>query len=263
MASCRFCGDKVGMFRRAHKECEIGAKHLEGRASDAAGSQSAADHFSEELLKSSLLPRVRQAIVDTGFERAVAGTLEDGVISDEEHTALQVYRDRFGVTPGHMEQDINNGIILRHVLEGDVDALTVNAVGADLPFNFMKSEKLVWVQGGVGYGKTVTRREFKGGSTGYSVRVAKGVYLRQSAFKGRPVSTSSLELVDSGIFGVTTKHIYFAGGQERFRVRHDKVVAYDQYEDGIGIMRDGARAKPELFTGLDGWFAYNLLRNLG
>ena len=262
MARCRFCGDKAGLFRKAHEDCEVEAKHLELRAFEAAASEAAADRFSQELRDSSLLTPVHQGIIDAGFKRAVATTLDDGVISDEERGTLEVYRERFGVTPGHMEQDIHNGIILRHVLEGDLEGLTVNAVGVDLPFNFMKSEKLVWVQGDVGYGKTVTRREFRGGSTGYSVRVAKGVYLRQSAFKGHPVSTSSLELVDNGLMGVTTKHIYFAGAQERFRVRHDKIVAYDQYEDGIGVMRDGARAKPEIFTGLDGWFAYNLLRNL-
>ena len=39
-------------------------------------------------------------------------------------------------------------------------------------------------------------------------------------------------------------------------------MAFDQYEDGIGIMRDGVRAKPEVFTNIDGWFIYNLLMNI-
>lgn len=46
------------------------------------------------------------------------------------------------------------------------------------------------------------------------------------------------------------------------RVRHDRIVTLEPYSDGVGIMRDGVRAKPETFQLGDGWFACNLLRNI-
>ena len=66
------------------------------------------------------------------------------------------------------------------------------------------------------------------------------------------------------ILAITTKHIYFHGQQERFRVRYDKIVSFEPYENGLGYMRDLARAKPETFEtpGNDGWFLYNLVTNL-
>jgi hypothetical protein len=41
-----------------------------------------------------------------------------------------------------------------------------------------------------------------------------------------------------------------------------KTDAARRYSDGIGIQRDAASAKPEVFKTGDGWFAYNLITNL-
>ena len=55
---------------------------------------------------------------------------------------------------------------------------------------------------------------------------------------------------------------YFAGRQKQFRVRYDKIVAFEPFSDGFGIMRDAPTAKPQTFWTGDGWFAYNLAVNL-
>lgn len=34
------------------------------------------------------------------------------------------------------------------------------------------------------------------------------------------------------------------------------------FDDGIGVMRDTASAKPESFVIGDGWFAYNLINSI-
>ena len=60
---------------------------------------------------------------------------------------------------------------------------------------------------------------------------------------------------------LTTTHIHFAGGRKRFRVRYDKIVSFDPYEDGFGIMRDAQTARPQAFRTGDGWFTYNLSAN--
>jgi hypothetical protein len=36
----------------------------------------------------------------------------------------------------------------------------------------------------------------------------------------------------------------------------------DPYEDGIGLQKDGATAKPLIFKNIDGWFTYNAISNL-
>ena len=67
---------------------------------------------------------------------------------------------------------------------------------------------------------------------------------------------------DTGMLGLTTEHIYFAGRRKRFRVRYDRIVSFDPYKDGSGIMRDPQTAKPQAFRTGDGWFTHNLAANL-
>ena len=64
------------------------------------------------------------------------------------------------------------------------------------------------------------------------------------------------------MLGLTTKHLYFAGARKKFRVRYAKIVSFEPYSDGLGIMRDAQTAKPQTFRTGDGWFAYNLAANL-
>jgi hypothetical protein len=45
-------------------------------------------------------------------------------------------------------------------------------------------------------------------------------------------------------------------------VRYDRIVSFEAYDDGIGIMRDTQTAKPESFRTTEGWFVYNLVTNL-
>ena len=52
------------------------------------------------------------------------------------------------------------------------------------------------------------------------------------------------------------------GKPEKFRVRYDRIVSFEPYEDGLGIMRDAQTAKPQTFVTGDGWSVYNLAVNL-
>ena len=66
----------------------------------------------------------------------------------------------------------------------------------------------------------------------------------------------------SFLLGLTTKHLCFAGSRKRFRVRYDRIVSFDPYDDGFGIMREAQSAKPQTLRTGDGWFPYNLATNL-
>ena len=135
-------------------------------------------------------------------------------------------------------------------------------VNGAVPFNLMKSEQLVWVIQGVDYLETVVRRECCGASHGVSIRVARGLYYSPRQFRSRPIEWEETVHAGTGMLGLTTKHIYFAGARKKFRVRCDKIVAFEPFSDGFGIMRDTQMAKPQSFITGGSWFAYNLAANL-
>ena len=135
-------------------------------------------------------------------------------------------------------------------------------VTADHPFQLLKSESLVWAAPAV-YGKT--GREYRAGSQGASFRVAKGVSFRVGGTRGRTVDTP-IQFKHPGVFGVTTKHLYFAADDPHhgpsFRVRLDRIVTTTPFQDGLSFMRDNASAKPEGFMHLDGVFLQAVLDKL-
>ena len=199
------------------------------------------------------------------WEAAVEGTLEDGLLTLDEENALTRYMDHFGITAGQVNQ---NGVlttmvqaaVIRDVASGVVPQR--QNIAGRVPFNLMKSEQLVWVMDGVDYLEVVTRRERRGSSHGLSIRVARGVYYRPGVFRSRSVEWEETVHQDTGLLGLTTKHIYFSGPRKKFRVRYDRIVDFEPFSDGFGLMRDAQTAKPQSFRTGDGWFAYNLAVNL-
>ena len=221
--------------------------------------------ISDSLRESGLTDRQARSMLVRAWETAVQGALEDGVISLDEEHALSLYLHHFDLSSA----DVNvNGTHTTLVKAGAIRELAQGIIperqrfSGRVPFNLMKSESLVWVFEGVDYIETVTRRETHGSSQGFSIRVMRGVYYRPSTFRSRTVEWDETGRVDTGLMGLTTKHIYFAGTKKRFRVRYDRIVTFEPYEDGIGIMREAQTAKPQAFITGDGWFAFNLATNL-
>lgn len=237
-----------------------GLEDLEGRIRETAASADI-EMFEHELTE----------VLEKGWCQAVEEAVEDHVLSEEEKRCLNRYRAHFRLDETRLDvygqhfQLFKMMNLLRSLTEDEIlprfDLGTVREQFGRLPFNMMKSESLVWVFPNVRYLKEVTRREFRGSSMGASIRVAKGVYVRPGTFKGRSVESSSMEYQDSGVFGITTKHIYFTGSQKSFRVRLEKIVSFDPYKDALHIMRDTASAKPEAFTlsAFEVWFSVNVI----
>ena len=201
--------------------------------------------------------------------------MADGIISREEEKQIRASRDednalaKYAAHFGLTQQDLDgNGVqtslvqaaVIRDVTRGIVPQR--QRVNGAVPFNLMKSEQLVWVIQGVDYLETVVRRERRGTSHGVSIRVARGLYYSPRQFRSRPIEWEETVHADTGMLGLTTKHLYFAGARKKFRVRYAKIVSFEPYSDGLGIMRDAQTAKPQTFRTGDGWFAYNLTANL-
>ena len=62
-----------------------------------------------------------------------------------------------------------------------------------------ESEPLSWVMDDVDYIETVVRRERRGSSHGLSIRIARGVYYRPSAFRNRAIEWEESVHQDTGL----------------------------------------------------------------
>jgi hypothetical protein len=101
-------------------------------------------------------------------------------------------------------------------------------------------------------------RSAEAGSTGTSVRLMKGVYLRSSGYKGERIRTDELQSVGTGYLVVTNKNLFFYG-PEIVKAPLKKIAGVQPYTDGIGIFKDGQNAKPIYFMLDDPFYAANLI----
>ncbi|MCY3720565.1 MAG: hypothetical protein OXG07_13550 [Anaerolineaceae bacterium] len=273
MGRCRYCGEDAGLLRREHRDCRIA--HGQGRERiNALVLKATRDGQVNEGLRREIGDIAREShiaagdlrdLVSAGWSAAVEHALDDHVITGQEEANLHQLQTLFQLENHELDDEgaltrLKQACVLRDVLNGELPKLKIE--GGPLPFNLMKSESLVWVFQEVDYFEEKTRTQFRGGSQGMSFRVAKGVYYRVGGFRGERVQTSEKVYGGTGLLGVTTRHLYFSGGNKHFRIRYDRMVVIEPYRDGIGVMRDAQSAKPQTFVTGDGWFVYNLVSNL-
>lgn len=273
MGDCKFCGKPAGFLSGSHKECKSQHKKakykiislVENAGSQGVNISSLEKSINEEVAYGYIDKPTLNKLVVEGWEKAVERAFEDGVLTDDEESNLTELIDHFSLSQAELDENgaytkIVKGAVLRDVFEGKIPE-KVN-IDENPPFNLQKTEKVIWVFQDVDYYEQKKRIQYVGGSQGVSIRIAKGLYYRAGAFKGKRVETHETIHADTGLLGVTNKHIYFFGGAKSFRIRHDKIVSFEPFSDGIGLQKDAATAKPQLFVTGDGWFTYNLITNV-
>lgn len=147
-------------------------------------------------------------------------------------------------------QDLQNGIVKSRVSL------------YNCPINLQKEEILVWFIDKVTLYEEIVKNTHVGGASGVSIKIAKGVYYRQTAFKAEPIQKSYMKAKSVGFLLFTNKHIYFYSQTSSIKFAYNKILAYVPLQDGIGIQPDRSNAKTKFFVGFDGCFVYNLVSNI-
>ncbi len=209
----------------------------------------------------------KHSLIIKGWMSAILDALGDGMLTETQDSSLQEAKKLFELSDEELRDDddgtytkIIKSAVLRELMNGVVP--NHFKASGDLPINLQKGEKLIWAFNGCDYYEDKTHHEHVGRTQGFSVRVMKGLYYRTGAFEGRQIDRTERVHLDKGLVAVTTKNIYFAGSIKSFRVPYQKIVSFQSFSDGIGIVRDASNAKPQTFVTGDGWFTYNLVTNL-
>lgn len=273
MGNCSYCGEKAGFLRTKHKDCET--RHYDGvkiikeklLLSLASGEleglkEQLANIANDHYVQPSQIKTLSAWSWDTVLDRF----LEDSVLAEDEETRLVVFADHFGLTQDDLETQneaytkMHQAKILRKLMSGELP--DPPRIIGNIPLNLQKNERIVWIFQNVPYYEDKTKRTYVGRSQGFSVRIAKGVYYRAGAFKGHPVEYQERIHQDTGLLVVTDKHLYFHSPSKSFRISYKKIVSFEPFSNGIGLMRDLQTAKPQIFELKHGPFAYNLIVNL-
>jgi hypothetical protein len=102
--------------------------------------------------------------------------------------------------------------------------------------------------------KEVTVREFRGGGSGVSFRIAKGVRFHTGQARGRSVVVGTeVQTADEGILSITNTRVVFLGSRKTIESKYSKLVNVKVYSDAITLGVSN-RQNPSTFRVADGPF---------
>ena len=87
-------------------------------------------------------------------------------------------------------------------------------------------------------------------------------YYRPQSFVDRPAPDQGWESVARGQLAVASEHLHFRGPGLSIRLAYGSVLNWKPYHDGIGAVPRAHPNRLVVFRNGDGWFIYNLPRNL-
>lgn len=225
MAKCPYCNKSSGFFRKKHNACE--KKYLEGISdvktilrgffSDSKSSLAAIKNIAEiSFISHNKLNELFESV----YSETVDNMLEDGLLREDEETSLAEFQEFYSINQDVLNKNnaqtkVVGASILRNMFAGKVISGRLKIDG-NLPFNFLKNEKLVFLYSPVLLSEQRINTEYEGGSSGVSIRIARGLYYRTSAFKGRPIKKEVTIPISYGMMALTNKHLYFSSTKKKF-----------------------------------------------
>ena len=303
MAVCKYCGEKAGWFSDAHPGCvtaaQAGREQIISKVASTIAnklippaSHPDGDQWSLDLVQqvwSETKPQLDQLVSEhhlpaddvraafqigwsTGTEQAaIAGPMHPDrlVLFNDLYLAMGFTDQEMRRTDGYMAEVFSTLLwgVMVHGEPSDVASVPHH------PFNLRSGEVPIFFFGSVTYSKETISSSYQGGYGGMSVRLARGVYYHFGGFQGHRTRTAALKEIDYGGLLVTTQNMYFGGEHATFRIPYDHVVSFRAESSGIGLFRDTANAKAEVFTVLEsnpnggnpingrpvfGWFLFNI-----
>jgi hypothetical protein len=267
MANCVYCGQPAGILHTKHADCHARAQEVLGRFR-----QQVEDYVRRGVSAPALqtdgltIPHERyQGVVLEVLAETAKRANEDPNFSETEETRLLATLQNAGFGNGALSDSpdlerLHRAGVLRDLRNGVLPQRCTFGSGVVLS----KGEVPVWGFERVPIYERRQHREWVGGSCGYSVRLAKGFWVHQSAHRGRSVSYESDDLLGSGDFFISNKNLYVTVGGKISKFALKRLVNVQFYKDGLELQVDGAR--PRQFQVRlrepDAWLASSILCNV-
>ena len=225
------------------------------------------ERVSNLLQRSGLSREEGRELLLPAWETAVARQLGDVGIDLDREAALLYHARHFDLDDAELD---HNGM-LRQLVQGAAIAESAAGLvpqrmnvpqGAPASALLRRSEQLVWLFDDVECCLGQLPPEPSTTITGVAAPGRDLPYYRPQSFVDRPAPDQGWESVARGQLAVASEHLHFRGPGLSIRLAYGSVVNWEPYHDGIGAV---PRAQPNrlvVFRNGDGWFIYNLTRNL-
>lgn len=183
-----------------------------------------------------------QAIRGEVIRQALRAATEDKRLSPEEERSLHQLAEHFGLPPDRIPANRAQLERYRLLYRLEREPLPVVTVPGLV---LRRGEAPHWVEPGELLEERVINRRYEGGSSGFSIRIAKGVSYRVGGHRGRIVTETGLVPVSRGELVLTNRRIVFKGDQKSVAAEWTKVIDVTLYVDGLKFSVT-SRAKPVL-----------------
>ncbi len=274
MGECKYCHKDAGWFSNKHPDCE--AKYNSGvselktiirnsfeKREDFFLHKNETDRICANsfIEQSSLLPIYRELLED-----AINNYLNDNVIDKKEEWSIARFIQFTGCSQSslnttHALDKVVQSRIIQEILQGNIPKPAITISG-NFPFMLSKNEALIWMFRNITLHEQKVRKEYRGRSNGFNIRIAKGIYYRTGGFKGTPIETNYMQRISEGSVCLTDKNLYFSSMEKSLKIPYDKIISLESYSNGLGVQKEGSNSKPVFFEGLDSWFCHNVISNL-
>ncbi len=163
---------------------------------------------------------------------AVRDVLQHDRVSGDEEGRLLGLAEALGLDLSELPQrnfDLYEELVIARINDGRLPHVSTSAV-------LTKPGEIVHALMAVQLMKEVAVREMRGGSSGVSVHVAKGVSYRVGQFRAHSVVVGSeLQVQDGGNLALTSQRAVFLGSQKTLEFRYDRLIGMEQFRDGLRL----------------------------
>ena len=189
-----------------------------------------------------LSDRSRRKLSEEAFLRYADAVLADDHLTEDEEDAFAAVAGALGLTQGDMEAHTDVYTKLQVAKMNDGRLPTVES-----PHLIAKRGEVVHFETSAALLKEVAVREFRGGSQGVSLRVAKGVRYRVGAMRGHMVTVGTqMQVADTGVLSVTSQRAAFLGNRKTLDMPYSKLIGMELFSDGVRFSLSNRQTAPLL-----------------
>lgn len=268
--SCATCGAKLGFGRRLTGKafCEACEKQEQARrqeedrrraearaeyvalAATGGNDEGMAPRLAALAERAAFSPADRRAAGMAALTTLIERVVEDELLGEEDERDMMALMNRLDLTAEDFRatlEPFGNRVAIARMAAGRLHDITD-------PVIVLKPKEKAHLQVEANLMKEVVHRETRGGYSGVSIPIAKGVRFRTGSYRGRSVVVgTSLEVADQGVLCITSHRAVFKGMRQSAEFSFAKLLGVNVFDDGIQFHVSNRKTAP-LFHVADGYF---------